>query len=186
MKPPSPDGVQFRRLGLVVLVLDVADDRLDHVLDRNEPVGAAVFVDHQRHMGARRLHAEQEIERGHRRRARREPAAGFAPPTEACRARLAVAVGGAARRAFDQAEARIGGEEDRRNRGCGSCRADRRACRRRPAGASGRRSRKQVEHLAQGRVERKRDDVGARHHHVGDPDVVQREHVLEDRALLRA
>src|SRR5208283_1297177 len=40
-----------RRLGLVVLVLDVADDRFDQVLDRDEAIGAAVFVDHQRHMG---------------------------------------------------------------------------------------------------------------------------------------
>ena len=45
---------------------------------------------------------------------------------------------------------------------------------------------KTIEHLAQGGIERERDDVGARHHHVLDPHVVQREHVLEDRALLRS
>ena len=42
-----------------------------------------------------------------------------------------------------------------------------------------------IEHLAQRRIERERDDVGARHHHVLDPDVVQGEHILEDGALLR-
>ena len=42
-----------------------------------------------------------------------------------------------------------------------------------------------IEHLAQRRIERERDDVGARHHHVLDPDVVKGENVLEDRALLR-
>ena len=35
------------------------------------------------------------------------------------------------------------------------------------------------------RIGRDGDDVGARHHHVGDADVVQPEHVLQDRALLR-
>ncbi len=39
---------------------------LDDVLDRDEPVGAAIFVDHQRHMGARRLHLHQQVERRHR------------------------------------------------------------------------------------------------------------------------
>ena len=43
----------------------------------------------------------------------------------------------------------------------------------------------QVQHVAQRRVQRKRDDVGTRHHHVGDLDVVQGQNVLEDRALLR-
>ena len=53
---------------LVVLVGDVADDLLDDVLHRNQAVGAAVFVDHQREMDARRLHLLQQVERRHRRR----------------------------------------------------------------------------------------------------------------------
>ena len=59
------DGMDAR---LVVLVLDVADDLLDDVLDRDQPVGAAVFVDHQREVNARRLHLRQQIDRRHRRR----------------------------------------------------------------------------------------------------------------------
>ena len=35
-------------VGLVVLVADIADDLLDHVLDRHHARGAAVFVDDQR------------------------------------------------------------------------------------------------------------------------------------------
>ena len=32
-----------------------------------------------------------------------------------------------------------------------------------------------LEHLAERRIERERDDVGARHHHVLDPHVVKRQ-----------
>ena len=51
-----------------MLVLDLADDLLDDVLDRDEAVGAAIFVDHQRQMDARRLHAREQVDRRHRRR----------------------------------------------------------------------------------------------------------------------
>ena len=57
-----------RRLVAVVLVVDLADDLLDDVLDRDQPVGAAIFVDHQRQMDARGLHLRQQIDRPHRRR----------------------------------------------------------------------------------------------------------------------
>ena len=40
-------------VGVVVLVLDLADDLLDHVLDGDEPVDAAELVDDQRHVDAR-------------------------------------------------------------------------------------------------------------------------------------
>ena len=43
----------------------------------------------------------------------------------------------------------------------------------------------QSEQLAQRSVGGDGDDVGARHHDVGDANVVQSEHVLQDRALLR-
>jgi hypothetical protein len=51
------------RGGVVVLVLDVAHHHLDEVLDRDEAVRAAVFVDHQRHVGAGRLHAHEQVDR---------------------------------------------------------------------------------------------------------------------------
>jgi len=40
--------LDLRRLGDVVLVLDVADDHFHDVFDGDESVGAAIFVDHQR------------------------------------------------------------------------------------------------------------------------------------------
>jgi hypothetical protein len=52
----------------VMLVFNVADDLLDQILDRDQAVGAAIFVDHQREVNARRLHLGEEIERRHRRR----------------------------------------------------------------------------------------------------------------------
>ena len=64
-----PVAVQDQAGGrVVVLVLDVADDHLDQVLDRDEAVGAAVLVDHQRHVGAGRLHAHEQVEGRHRAR----------------------------------------------------------------------------------------------------------------------
>ena len=56
------------RLVAVVLVVDFADDLLDDVLDRHQAVGAAIFVDHERQMDARRLHLRQQVDRRHRRR----------------------------------------------------------------------------------------------------------------------
>ena len=55
-----------RRFVLVVLILDFAENLLDHVLHRDDAVGAAVFVDHQRQMDARRLHLGEQVERRHR------------------------------------------------------------------------------------------------------------------------
>ncbi len=53
---------------LVVLVLDIADDLLDQILDRHKSVRAAVLVDHERHVDARRLHANEQVHRRHGRR----------------------------------------------------------------------------------------------------------------------
>src|SRR5581483_10612051 len=50
----------------VVLVGDLADHLLDQVLDGDEPVRPAIFVDHERKMQSRHLHLEQEIEHRHR------------------------------------------------------------------------------------------------------------------------
>src|SRR5579885_1428501 len=47
------DQLLARRIVLVVLVVDLADDLLEHVLDGDEPGHAAVLVDHDRHVIAR-------------------------------------------------------------------------------------------------------------------------------------
>ena len=65
---PSLCARHCRHFGLVVFVGDIADDELDQILDRHQPVAAAVFVDHQREMNTRRLHFGEQIERRHRRR----------------------------------------------------------------------------------------------------------------------
>ena len=50
-------------LGLVVLVVDLADDLLQHVLDRHQSGDAAVLVDHDRHVVARLAElAQQHVE----------------------------------------------------------------------------------------------------------------------------
>ena len=57
-----------RRLVAVMLVVDLADDLLDDVLDRDQSVGAAIFIDHQRQMDSRGLHLREQVDRAHRRR----------------------------------------------------------------------------------------------------------------------
>ena len=60
-------GLGDQRLVLVVmLVLDIADHHLDDVFQRDQPVGAAIFVDDQRHLRARRLHARHQVGGQHR------------------------------------------------------------------------------------------------------------------------
>ena len=50
-------------VGAIVLVLDLSDDLLDDVLDRDDAVELAVLVDDRAHRGARRLQArEQAVE----------------------------------------------------------------------------------------------------------------------------
>ena len=43
----------------------------------------------------------------------------------------------------------------------------------------------EVQRLPKGRVQRQRDHVGAGHHDVRHPNVVKREHILQNRPLLR-
>ena len=62
------DPGDHRLFGIVVLVLDVADDGLDQILQGRQTVGAAVFVDHQGHLDARRLHLRHQVGGRHRRR----------------------------------------------------------------------------------------------------------------------
>ena len=175
--------MQLRRLVLVMLVFDVADDRFHHVLDRHQPIGPAVLVDDQRHMRAGRLHLEQQVERRHRRRRIENGPQDFCRRERHVEPRLAVAVGRLLMARLHEPEARIGGEKndevadvDHAARIVERLVIDRQA---RVAGGA-----EAIEHFPQRRVERKRDDVGARHHHVLDPHVVQREHVFEDGALL--
>src|ERR1700722_18179134 len=56
-----------RRFVAAVLVVDLADDLLDNILDRDQPVGPAIFVDDQRQMDARGLHLREQIDPPHRR-----------------------------------------------------------------------------------------------------------------------
>ena len=57
---------QLRVFGHVVLILDLADDLFDQVLDRDQTVDAAEFVDHQRHVHPRLTHLEKQIQDRHR------------------------------------------------------------------------------------------------------------------------
>ena len=64
-------------LVVVVLVFDVADDLLDEVFDRHDAVRSPVLIDDERHVNARRLHADQQVDGGHRRRHVKNLAADF-------------------------------------------------------------------------------------------------------------
>ena len=48
-----------------MLVINVADDRLDQVFQGHQAVGAAELVDHQSHVGAGGLHLQQQIGGAH-------------------------------------------------------------------------------------------------------------------------
>ena len=67
-KAPSGSALQQRAFVQIVFVVDLAHDLFDQILDGDEPVGAAIFVDHKRQMQAGGAHLEQQIHRAHRRR----------------------------------------------------------------------------------------------------------------------
>ena len=52
----------------IVLVFDLADDLLNEVLDRHQPVYATEFIDHQRHVQPLNAHLKQQLQNRHRRR----------------------------------------------------------------------------------------------------------------------
>ena len=171
-----------RVLGLVMLVLDVADDRLDDVLDRHQPVGAAVFVDDERHMRARRLHLHQKIERRHGRRhenhraqdIRRRERERQIKPADALRADARARqrrLGGGGEMVEEIADVDHAARIIERVAVHGQARV---------AGGA-----EDAQHLAQRRVDIDRDDIGARQHHVLDPELVQAEHVFQHDAFLR-
>ena len=49
-----------------MLVLDVADDFLDHVLDRHQPLGPAKLIDDDREVGSLGAHPREKIDHAHR------------------------------------------------------------------------------------------------------------------------
>ena len=175
-----------RRLVAVVLVVDLADDLFDDVLDRDQAVGAAIFVDHQRQMDARGLHLRQQVDRPHRRRHEQQ---------------FADDVGVRQRqRQIDRAQIETGGERllapglagVRHARPCGHERqeiadvddafgivegfvVDHQARMRRTF--------EQAHQFAERNVALDRDDVGAMDHHVGDAPFMQAEDVAQHGAL---
>ena len=144
----------------VVLVLDVADDLLQDVLDRHQPAGAAVLVDDDRHVVARHAElAQQHVEAlrlGDEYR-RAQPGA----QVEACLGMDAQQVLGqqdaddVVATALDDREARVPGGDD------------------------------EGEDLVE-RIDDV-DDVHlrARHHHVADAGIGRRERAFDDRQCVR-
>ena len=51
-----------------MLVLDVADNFLEQVLERDQPIGSAIFIHDDRHMTFLAPHLEQQVEDLHGRR----------------------------------------------------------------------------------------------------------------------
>ena len=154
----------------------------------DDAVGAAVFVDHQREMDARRLHLGEQIDRRHRRRHEQHLADDLGRRQRASERSIALrsrpAGNGFLRLALSAVDRARGAPCSRSRRGCAPCRPDRRACRCRRRGANGRRL-EHLDQLAERDVLLHRDDVGARHHDVVDPAPAQRQDVREHRCALR-
>ncbi|MNT61678.1 hypothetical protein D3C72_1993370 [compost metagenome] len=55
-----------------MFILDVADDHLDDVFQRNETIGAAILIDDERHLDTGGLHALHQVRCEHRRRHEQE------------------------------------------------------------------------------------------------------------------
>lgn len=64
----------MRRDLIIVLVLDIAHDGFNQIFQADEAIGAAIFIDHQRHLDAVRLHLRHQIGRRHRGRHEQERA----------------------------------------------------------------------------------------------------------------
>ena len=63
-----PLAHKFRAPVFIVLVLDLANDPLNEVLDRHQPVYATEVIDHQRHVQPLNAHLKQQLQNRHRRR----------------------------------------------------------------------------------------------------------------------
>ena len=63
---PVVDRLDQRGFVFVMLVFDIADDFLDQILDGYQPIGAAIFIDDDRHMRLAGAHPRQQIDDAHR------------------------------------------------------------------------------------------------------------------------
>ena len=59
---------ETRSVGHVMLVFDLADDLLDEIFDRYQPINTAEFVNNHRDMSPRLAHLNEEVEYRYRRR----------------------------------------------------------------------------------------------------------------------
>ncbi len=173
---------------LVVLVVDLADDFLDDVLDRHDAFAAAIFVDHQRQMDAGRLHLGEQVDGRHRGRHEQDGADDLG--------------GGQRHREVDGGEVEAGGMRlvaggmgFRMDRGLGHHEGDHVADVHHPDGIiegvvvdDEARMGGVLEHLqevAERNVLLHGDDVGPRHHDIVDPAFAQAQDVLEHPAFFR-
>ncbi len=58
----------FRLFVFIVLILDIADDLLEQIFHRHQPVRAAIFIDDNGDVASGMAHAHQQIDNSHRRR----------------------------------------------------------------------------------------------------------------------
>jgi len=63
---PAGTGHHLGAGGFVVFIVDLADHRLDQVLQRHQSVGAAEFIDHQGHVNPAGLHLDHQVVSPHR------------------------------------------------------------------------------------------------------------------------
>ncbi len=165
---PSAVGFCAQRIVGVVLVVDVTNDLLDQVLDGNEAVGTAIFVDHQRQMIVRGLHTQQQIARRHRWWRHQQIAFD-------CRDRNIRPDERSVRTELDQRD----GVFDMNN--------TQRIVQRFAIDGNTRMLRlaKAHDEVAQAGLFFHRNDVGARHHHIAHPQFAEAQQVCEHHALLR-
>ena len=172
-------GPDQRLVLYVVFVGNLAHHFLDQILDGNEPVGAAILVDHQRQMESRRLHFEQKIEHRHRRRHVKRLAGDIHGDDRALEIDLAEieprrAAGFALRRDPRHQIA----DMDHAARIVERLMVDRQT---RMLGLA-----EDVHQLADGYRVVDRDDVGARQHDVLDGELAEAQDTAQHAALLRA
>ncbi len=155
---PARAGDDDGHVGLVVLVVDVADHGLHQVLHGRQAVGAAELVDDQGHVGALGLHAQQQVSRAHGARHIERVAAAASAGSGSSRPRAA------GPRRGQQLEDVLD-VDDADGIVAASPLIDRHPADARPRPTS-------VDHLGEGRGELHRHDVHARRHHVARPRMV--------------
>ena len=169
----------------VVLVLDVADDGFDQVLDRDEAVRASVLVDDERHVSARGLHPHQKIEGGHGARDVDDRAEDLGRGD--CRREVDIAEAGRLGRVLGSPPLRAGlcprgdmvEEITDVDHALGVVQRLAEDGKPRMRGRA-----EDAPKLAEAGLGRDGDDVGARHHDIVHADAVKAEHVLEHRPFL--